>query len=176
VGVATLIAELQDQCMIRVWWDEISQKVRFKAIAPPTGITVSSLNDDSNILADTLSVKDQPKDRISQVWIYYDKSDYTSDDVGNYKRLYIQTDTNAESAVQYNESRIHIIKSRWFDEDNKAFLAQTASRRLSNFRDNPREISFSLDARTAASRLATLLTCWWMISRVQTVPHYPRGY
>lgn len=156
-GVSTLISELQDQCMVRIWWDEISQKVRFKAIAPPTGVEPDTLNDESNILSGSLSIKDVPKDRLSQVWIYYDKKDYTSDDVGNYQKLYIQTDTNAESAVQYNESRIHTIKSQWFDEDNKAFLAQTAARHLSNYRDNPREIVFSLDAKDNAIKTGDIV-------------------
>lgn len=149
-GVDELIAELQEQCMLRIWWDEVNQEVRFKVMAPPTGVAFDSIDRDAHVIADSVRVKDVAKDRVSQVWFYHHPADYTSEDLGNYRKLYIQADADAEGADQYNESRIYTIKSRWFDDTDLAFIAQTVSRYLGNRRDNPREIAFRLDAKDSS--------------------------
>lgn len=157
-GVDQLIAELQEQCQLRIWWDEVNQEIRFKVLAAPTGVSIDALDRDSHILADSVRVKDMSKDRLSQVWIYYDPADYTSTELSNYKRLFIQSDALAEGDDQYAETRVHTIKSRWFDESNLAIVSQTASRYLANRRDNPREISFSLDAKDSGYQVGDVVS------------------
>ena len=149
-GVADLIAEIQEQCRVRIWWDDLNQTIPLKAIVPPAGNAQTIIDDDSNIIMASLKVKDVSKDRVSQVHFYYDVDNYTKDTAGNYKRLYIQADTDAEAATQYGDSRIHEIKSRWFPHTLQGAATQTASRILSSRRNVPREISFSLDAKDAA--------------------------
>jgi hypothetical protein len=156
-GVDELVAEIQEQCMIRVWWDEVNQDVKLKVMAPPTGEAVDVLTDDFNFVQDSLDVRDIAKDRISQVWIYYDKADHTDDDQANYRRLYIQVDPAAETADQYNEPRIHVIESRWLDASNLAMVSQTASRLLSNRRDNPIQVKFSMDAKDSEYRTGDIV-------------------
>jgi len=149
-GVSHLISELQEQCNLRIWWDEIDQEVKLKAIAPPVGNVPTVLNDSSNLLADTLKVKDVTKDRVSQVWVYYDPKDYTETDTKNYQKLYIAIDADAETDDQYGDQRIHVIKSHWFDETHASIASQTASRLLANRRSAPRTITFSMDAKDSA--------------------------
>ena len=149
-GVADLIAEIQEQCRVRIWWDDLNQTIPLKSIVPPAGNVMTIINDDGNIIMDSLKVKDVSKDRVSQVHFYYDVDNYTKDTTGNYKRLYIQADTDAEAATQFGDSRIHEIKSRWFPHTLLGAATQTASRILSSRRNVPREISFSLDAKDAA--------------------------
>lgn len=154
-GVSTLIAELHEQCRFSIWWDEINQTIPLRAITPPFGNIETVLADAGEIIADSLKIKDVSKDRVSQVWFYYGMDNYTVDskEAGNFKRLYIQADTDAEAAVQYGDSRIHEIRSRWMTTADNGAVSQTASRTLSTRRDIPRQISFSMDAKDAGGTI-----------------------
>ena len=143
-GVNKLIAELAEQCMLMVWWDEVTQLIQIKGIAPPTVVT--ELTDDANLIMDTVQVEDDPTLRVSQVWVYYSRIDASGDDKPeNYRNLYVQADLNAEGADQYGEQRIKQIKSRWLTTAGP--VAQIASRSLNWLRDNPRAIRFVLDGK-----------------------------
>ena len=144
-GVNKLLSELTEQCQIQIWWDERAQEIRFKAIAPTEGNEdVGVLDESSHFLADSIKVKDIGDDRVTQVWIYYALADYTDD---QYTRLYIQADTDAESANEYGDTRIKKIKSRWFDHNDDGLAIQTASRIFQRLTTTPREVKFALDPK-----------------------------
>lgn len=100
-GVAGLISELQEQCRVRIWWDEINQTIPLRSVGPPFLNTRTTLTDTENFTAGSMSVKDKSRERVSQVYFYYGVKDFTSTDVGNYRRLYVQIDTDAETAEQF---------------------------------------------------------------------------
>ncbi len=146
-GVGTLISELQEQGYLNIWWNEVDQEIKLKAVVPPVLNAPVLLDDISNVLADSIKVKDNTSDRVSDVWIHYDKADYTSDDIGNFRKIYIAADEGAKSDDQFGDSRIKVIKSRWFNGSNTSIAQQTANRLLSNLRNIPQKVSFSMDAK-----------------------------
>ena len=88
-----LLKQICTQNLIYIWFHEKDQEIKLRAIAPELkNVVPATLNDDTHILKDSVSVIDNDKDRISQIWVYYDLKDITGD-IGkaeNYKKLKIQ--------------------------------------------------------------------------------------
>ena len=137
-GVNTILSELAEVALFYIYWDEINQLIKLKAIAPRQA--TETLTDNNNFIAGTVDVADDPKQRVSQVWVYYDPADYTETDIENMQKWYIQPDLNAESTDEYGEKKIKKVVSRWLDEDNLGQAIQLAGRTLAVLRDNPRVI------------------------------------
>lgn len=147
-GVTKLLDELCEQCQLMLWWDDTAQEIKLKAVMPPRGALTAVGQD--NVLADSVSVRHLQDDRLSQVWVYYNPIDRTEDDKEeNYSNLYIAADTEAETAAQYGEKKVKLIKSRWLVSEGQA--AATATRYLNRYRDYAKEVKFALDAKDAAS-------------------------
>ena len=146
-GVTDLLAEITEQCMFYIWWDERQQLINMKTVRPAAQDAVTLLNDSQHILAESVQIEESPKDRVSQVWVFYGQRDPTVrlDEETNYRRVRVRADLNAESADQYGEQRIKKIYSRWLNTGTQAL--QTTTRLLNRFRDNPRYLSISLDAK-----------------------------
>lgn len=149
-GVNTLLGELMEQCQLMLWWDDRAQQIRLRAIVPPKANTPTTIDDDQHVIAESMTIKDDSDLRITQLWVYYDKADYTEDGTKNYKRLYIAADLDAESADQYGDQRIEVIRSRWFDENNSAAVLQTATRAFNARVNSPKRLRFALDAKDLA--------------------------
>ena len=128
-----------------MWWDEISQLVQFKGIREPSASLIE-LNDDADFLESSMRIKEQPRTRISQIWVYYGVIDPTEDldESTNYHGLYVLVDADAESADQYGQPNIEKIYGRWISQFNRPAAESLAQRRLSRYRDPPRHISFDL--------------------------------
>ena len=143
-GVTTLLGELSEQCLFYLWWDERSQQVRFKAIAPSIG-GVPLLTERDNLLADSVSIKIKPDERASEVWVNFLPRDATSDDKKRkeFRRTRARVDLEAASDFQYQERIVYEVFSRWLTTDVQSSLL--ALRLLNTFRDPPKYLSFSLD-------------------------------
>ncbi|MCP3946315.1 hypothetical protein [Herbaspirillum sp.] len=145
VPVAKLVSEVQEQATCHVWGDERAALVKMKAIrgVDSDPLTVSA---ETHIMPG-LKLTEKPRERASQVWIYYDIRDYTGDidDAGNYNRASIVADLGSETEEQYGEPSIRRIYSRWL---NTAALANTTGSKISNrYVDVPRVVTFTLDAK-----------------------------
>ena len=148
-GVTELLNDICAEVLMSIWWDEKASLVRMAAIAPVfENADPTDINDDEHIILGSLSSEDDATQRISQVWYYYDKKNATSDDEGNYKSVVIAVDAAAESSQQYNESRIKKVKCKWVVSDG---IAKAVSGRILRiYRDNPRVVKFSMDAKDGA--------------------------
>jgi len=146
-GVNDLIVEMMEQNLMYIWWDEIDQEIKLRAIAPTLKNEIPrTINDVEHMLADTLKVKDLPKRRISQLWVYYEKINLTDDDKPtNYKSLHVHVDTDSEGENAFDEKSIKIIYANWLTSG--ALVVTLAGRLLNRFNETPREIKFSIDAR-----------------------------
>lgn len=145
-GVTKLVGELAQQCIFNIWWDEREQLIPLEAVKPPSGEVVR-FDDERAILAGSARLQSKPKERISQVWLYYGIRNPTKgiDEESNFRQLRIRADTSAESAQQYGEQRIRKIYSRWLRTDAQVLNATT--RLLSRFRNNPRYLTLDVDAK-----------------------------
>lgn len=161
-GVAQLIGELIQQTLCYIWWDELEQELRLKVLRPrlpQIDADPTPINDAANIVAGKTSIQDKPEDRVTQVWIYYDKINPTGgDDEKNYARLRVAFDGDAESANEYNEQRIKTIFARWLGQGNDASSLILARRILQRYRDTPKLFTFSLDMKDDSIRVADFVS------------------
>jgi len=149
-GVTDLLGEITEQALFYIWWDERDQEIKLRALRAVFGDQVTSINDSSHILKNTIELKQNPKERMSQVWVFFQQRDPTQklDEEKNYRRIRIRVDADAESGLQYGEQRIKKIYSRWIQTD--AVAIQTNTRLLTRFRDTPEYFGFRLDAKDRA--------------------------
>lgn len=148
-GVTSLLGELCEQCCIYIWWDEKQQEIKLKGIHTPTD-TPTDLDETKNIIADSLYMKSEPKERASQVWVMYGQKDPTKklDDINNYVNIYVNADLNSESDNQYGEQAIRKVYARWLT--NNAQVVVSASRIVEQFKDIPKYVYFDMDAKDRA--------------------------
>ena len=158
-GVSKLIGELTEQAGCFIWWDDVNQKIRFQAAKPVRADSIYTVSEDTQIIAETVSITQEPSQRISQVWIYYRMIDYTQDlaKPANFNKLRVNVDLDAESTDQYGESRIRRIFSRWYTASNDAETITLGSRILLAYRDNPIYIQFDLDAKDRDIEIADVI-------------------
>jgi hypothetical protein len=145
-GVADVLNELFEQVLAYIWWDERDQEIKFRPIRPIVGQT-KLLTDNANILADTANISTDPKNRVSQVWVYWGQRNLALplDNEGNYERLRIRADLDAEDPTRYGESRIRKIYARWITSDAQAI--NLSARLLTASVQNPKIIKLKLDAK-----------------------------
>lgn len=145
-GVRTLLAELAEQCLFDLWWDEVAQVIRLKPLGPP--VSALSIDDAGNIVAGTAVVKSDPNNRVSQVWLFYDQIDPTKGltEDGNFNRVYIASDVNSESASEYGSSRVQQVRSRWFKRDDAAAMG-LSTRLIARQKTPPITVKFEVDAK-----------------------------
>lgn len=153
MGVGKLVTEICEQCQLFIWWDERAQLVKLKAVRPWAFDEVAEVNDTDNVLAKSQSVRDRPEDRVSQVQVYYGQKDPTADldKPWNFQRLRVNIDSDAEGPDEYGDARISVIYSRWLSASQVALAVKLASRQLQRYRNNPRTITFRLDAKDSAA-------------------------
>jgi hypothetical protein len=150
-GVTTLLSEITEQCGVNIFWHEIDKEIKFKAIiaAQATQGNVTQINDNDNVLLESVAITQNEKDRVSRVYFYYGKIDQVDDNAGaeNYALLNVSIDAESEGVNQYNESQTVMIQSRWFDASNSAQVAEVVSRYLARFAQTPRRVKLRLDAK-----------------------------
>ena len=145
-GVADVLNELFEQVLAYIWWDERDQEIKFRAIRPIIG-GAPLVTDENHILRDTAKFSTDPKNRVSQIWVYWGQRNLALplDNEGNYDRLRIRADLEAEDATRYGESRIRKIYARWIQNDAQAI--NLSARLLGASVDNPKTLKLRLDAK-----------------------------
>lgn len=145
-GVGELLYELMEQVLFYIWWDERDQLIKLRAIKPYIQ-SAPLLTDNSNIIADSVNYSTDPKNRVSQVWVYYNQHNRALkvDNEANYKQVEVYADLEAESDDAYGESRIRKVFARWIVGNNQAY--SLAVRLLNASKDNPKYLKFKVDAK-----------------------------
>jgi hypothetical protein len=148
-GVDDLMYELMEQVLFYIWWDERDQEIKLRAIRPIIG-TAPVFTDQSNILENSVSFSTDPKNRVSQVWVYYNQKNRAEevDKATNYQQIELRADLDAESDNQYGESRIRKVYARWIQ--NNAQAINLAARLLGASFNNPKYIKIRMDAKDRA--------------------------
>lgn len=161
-GVGKIVKELCQFYGVFLWWDEVAAKLRFKAVGPYGG-TVPVLDESSNILQNSLSVKDLEKERLTGFAYFYDQRSYVLSSVqrSDCQFYKLTVDANAESATQYDESATSTLISR-FGYATVAYgtfntVTDVHSRLLAWFGFTPREFSFMLDAKDSDKKTGDLI-------------------
>jgi len=145
-GVSELLSELMEQALFYMWWDERTQKVLLRAVRPDTETPVS-VTDRDHIIEDSMSVKEEPEQRITQVWVYWAiKSPvHHVDDPDSFRRIRIRADLEAETAVKHGDSRIRKVFARWIQTRGQAI--NLTARILGRYGVSPKIVQLELDAK-----------------------------
>lgn len=148
-SVAKLVGEMCEQMFFSVWWDERESLVKIRAVRNAQEEEITDLNDDANLLADSISWKDLPDELISQVWIFYGQINPTVklDQESNYATAEIAIDNDAETSAKNDTKKIKKIYSRWLGVGSGATAESLASDILGRHSNVPRKCEFSLDAK-----------------------------
>lgn len=146
-GVTTLISELTEQGTCYIWWDEVNQKIRFRALRPPAA-ELPVLTDGMHFLSGSVSASDDPNQRVSQLIIYFDRLDPTEklDAEKNYRQKFIQVDLKSEGEQEHGSPRIKKIYSRWFTNGSLGRVEALGQALIERYVHPPRLLEFKLDA------------------------------
>ncbi|WP_088346317.1 MULTISPECIES: hypothetical protein [Rhodomicrobium] len=144
-SVNTLVSELVQQAALAIWWEPLSQQIRLQVLRA-IATTADRFTED-NTLEGSLSIKDQPGSRVSQIWTYFGLRNPLEpiDQADNYRSIAVTADLEAETA--YGTSVIKKIFSRWIPFGGRQVALRLNDIQLGRFRDPPRLFSFSLFRR-----------------------------
>lgn len=148
-AVKKLVGELAEQSGAAIWWDEVEQKIPLSVTKAP-GLSAITLTDD-DMLMGSVSVKDKPEYRISQVWASYGLlTPFDSvDDSKSYRSTLATIDGAASSANQYGQEAVRKVFSRWIPPLAQSTAADLNNRLISRYRDMLRVITFDLPSHYA---------------------------
>ena len=139
-GVKTLISELIEQACLAMWWDDESQLIRLQVLRsiPTTADTYT----EGEVIDGSLSIREQPELRISQVWTYFDQRDPLQgvDESDNYKSIAVTVDLQRET--DYGSAAIKKIFSRWIPNGGRAIALRVNDIQIGRYGDPPREFEF----------------------------------
>ncbi|MBN9335780.1 MAG: hypothetical protein J0I64_20130, partial [Devosia sp.] len=143
-SVNKLVSEMVTQAALAIWWDDRSRLLRLHVLRQ---IETSAVQwGDEAVLAGTLSIKEQPDKRISQVWVYFGMIDPTEDveDASNYRSLQVTVATDDEA--DNGSPAIKKIYSRWIPAFGRTIADRLGQVVLARFRVAPRRFTFDLFA------------------------------
>ena len=145
-SVVQLISELCEQCGFFIWWDARESLVKFRAIRGEDS-DPDVISEENHIIADTFSITEHPRERVSQVWFYYNQRDYVKSvtDVSAYESQFLLADLDVETDEVYGEAQVRKIFGRWVNRDVQARV--TSSRILINYSETPNRCAFEMDAK-----------------------------
>ena len=140
-SVNKLISELIEQAALALWWDPIQQLIKLQVLR---GIPTSAqIFDEGNTLEGSLTIKDQPNTRLSQVFTYYGQRNplLPIDEENNFLSAALTVDGDAE--LDYGTPAIKKIYSRWIPFGARTVALRLNDLQLGRFRDPPRRFSLS---------------------------------
>ena len=160
-AVTELVSQIQQQTLAYLWWDELVAKVKMKVVR---GIDVQPklLTAEKHIISGSFRLEEKPRERASQVWIYYGRDKHTRnmDDPTAYSKLTVIADLASETPELYDEPSIRKIYANWLVQASVADT--TASKIILRYVDIPSQVTFSLDAKDR--------TIW--VGDTVTISHY----
>jgi hypothetical protein len=147
-GVKNLLEEISRHSVL-LWWDERTQKFKFKALQPFPGKGVPIYSDANNIIADSVSLSRDPSMRASQVWFYYGVRNpvLRLDETRNYANLHLVADLDSEAEEQYGEKQLVKIYSRWVRSTGLGIAIEVAGRYLAEYRNTKTLVRIKTDIK-----------------------------
>lgn len=139
-----LLAEISIECGVDIWWDDEDEEIRLKAMVPVIGGTTHMLSD-SQIIRGRGSIQTDIRQRLSQVYFYVGRRNYTEDrdKVGNFDNVVVRADADSEGEFEYNSKGIRKIYCQWLSTTTQA--GQQASRLLNRYVNPPLKLRADVD-------------------------------
>lgn len=142
VSVRDLVSELIEQGALALWWNDELARLELRVLR--TISTSSQIFSDDDIIEDSLTVKDQPETRKTQVWVYFGKRNPLEPDEeeNNYRTTLLSLDALAEA--DEGSPAIKKIFSRWIPPFGTTVAQRLTDIQIGRFKVAPRRISFAV--------------------------------
>lgn len=143
-GVTQLLGEI---CVLgmTIWWDEVAQKIRLQLNHPPTTPPVE-VSDRNNIIS--ITQQDNEDERASRVILWTVQVDPTRENAnGNFIRAFVAASADEELPFAYNDTRTHIINSRWLNHGAGNLVNIIAGRILNRYKRAPTSYKVDVDQK-----------------------------
>jgi len=140
--VNKLVSELIEQAALVVWWEPLTQLIRLQVLRAIS--TTAAVFSEDNTMEGSLTIKEQPTTRISQVLTYFGQRDPLApiDEERNFRSSALTIDGDAELA--YRTSSIRKVYSRWIPFGARTVALRLNDLLLGRFRDPPRRFTLNL--------------------------------
>lgn len=154
----TLVTELT-QLGVVVWWHDRDQKVKLKGIRP-SDPAVASLDESSNLIADSVQVMEDSAGLVTQAWMMYDLSWPLANMelLQSYRTTDVRANLDRESALQYGHPAIRMVRTRWLTSADSATAIQVNGNLLQQYATIRKVLSFSLDPKDDGFWVGDILT------------------
>jgi len=156
-GVRDLVKEIQESTGSYLWWDDIDAEIKFKVLTPPLPSQPPPvLNEREHFLAGSITVKDLPKERVSQVLMYFAPTGAVIELKPEFfKSVSVQVDTTGEGVNAYGTSNARTILNRWIT--SLPLADEVGQRVLDRYKNTPRQVTFRLDAKDSSIKTGDLV-------------------
>lgn len=146
-GIKNLLDEIA-QHNVLIWWDERAQLIKCRALVFRSPLSFVAYNETENIVDGSQAIAENAKERMTQVWMYYNMVNPTFDykKQVTYQNLQLVTDLSLESQEKYGQKQVSTIFSRWLESD-ATIANQIATRRLQRYKDAYHVLTFETDAK-----------------------------
>ena len=163
--VAELLGELS-VLGVSIWWEDVGQKVKLRLNRPLDVFQTARVLTEDNAIKG-MTQKDKDEERITQVHFYSLQSNPTGSvkDKGNYDRVAVYFDGDAQNTNNYGETRIKELFCRWLNTGNDSSVRIISRRFLQRFTKAPVYTNITLDAKDLDISLMDVLD---VTSRVVT--------
>ena len=171
-GVEDLLAELTTTAPIYFYADVRTNFIELGVIREPSQVS-TALTEGAELIAGSVDLKEYPKERVDEVWVYYRIRNAAEDvdDLENYSQRFILV--NPQEQELRGQRSIKRIFTRWIEAGARDTAEEIAQAYISRFQSQPIRASFDLDARQGDIWLGDVAT---IISRQkQTVTGEPRS-
>ena len=155
--VKKIIEDLCKQAWISIWWDDIAQEIKLRAIGPTVAANIS-LNKHEHILDTGEAQRRDPTKAISEVWIYYGRIDHSTDETEptNYTNLYVKPDAAATAGL--GKPKIKKIFANYIPASGGSSVSKLASRIIAQNSQGLYEYKFHMDIKDADTTTGDAVT------------------
>lgn len=185
-AISELIASMAEQLQFVIWWEETEQLIKASVIKGYEEVP-DVLTEENHIISGSFSMKDLPRQRASQIWVYYRTRDFTGDDddPNNYDEQYVIANLESETDELYGSPSIRTIFGSWISQSVVA--TNTATRIARRYNELPIEAKLRVDIKDGDYQVSDTfqishhldvdefgerrLRIWMVSSREEVVPN-----
>lgn len=158
-GADELISSLCREAGCYVWWDEVAEQIKLRAVRPDRD-NVTALTDAAHIVRGSFDAEDLPDERVTRVFVRFARRDPTVSlgEKANQSEGVLYVDADAEGSDEFGDTRVLEINAQWLAAGNRAIAVELAARLLARYGTIARRARWALDAKDQALRTAGLCT------------------
>ena len=143
------LKEIKEQFIVSIWQGE-DMKIKIKHLGPAIpGQTYYTINDEANIIHQSVSVDDNNESRVTRVIFYHSQlPDTAGTDAKDFSGVVVNIDSTSEGVDSYNEKKEKIVYGTWIQGNTLA--GTTGKKILTRFRDGVKIIPFDLELKDSS--------------------------